>query len=123
MKQRQISQQKHRTERGFTLIEVMISIVVMTIGILAVLASFATAIAATASAEEDLVARHKALDAMESIYTARNSQQLPFASINNRNRASACASFLSPINFSASAPATLIGSKSTSWLKTFLFGL
>src|ERR1700690_1504574 len=83
MKQRQISQQKHRTERGFTLIEVMISIVVMTIGILAVLASFATAIAATASAEEDLVARHKALDAMESIYTARNSQQLPFASINN----------------------------------------
>ena len=61
----------------------MIATVVMTIGILALMASFATAIAATASAEEDLVARHKALDAMESIYTARNSQQLPFASINN----------------------------------------
>jgi type II secretory pathway pseudopilin PulG len=70
-------------DAGFTLIETMIAIVVMTIGILALMASFATAIAATASAQEDLIARHKALDAMESIYTARNSQQIPFASVNN----------------------------------------
>jgi prepilin-type N-terminal cleavage/methylation domain-containing protein len=68
---------------GFTLIEVMIAMLVMTIGILAVLASFSTAIRATASAQEDLIARHKAIDAMESIYAARNSQQLPFTSINN----------------------------------------
>jgi hypothetical protein len=61
----------------------MISIVIMTVGLLALIASFATAITATASAQEDLIARQKALDAMESIYTARNSQQLPFASINN----------------------------------------
>jgi type II secretory pathway pseudopilin PulG len=74
---------KKKNEGGFTLLETMIAIVVMTIGLLAVIASFATAICATASAQEDLIARHKALDAMESIYTARNSQQLPFASINN----------------------------------------
>lgn len=74
---------KNRAESGFSMIEVMIAIVVLTIGLLAVMATFATAISATASAQEDLIARHKALDAMESIYTARNSQQLPFASINN----------------------------------------
>ena len=83
MTQENKSVRKHSTERGFTLLEVMIAIVVMTIGLLAVMASFATAITATASAQEDLIARHKALDAMESIYTARNSQQLPFTSINN----------------------------------------
>ena len=83
MTQENKSVRKHASERGFTLLEVMIAIVVMTIGLLAVMASFATAISATASAQEDLIARHKALDAMESIYTARNSQQLPFASINN----------------------------------------
>jgi type IV pilus modification protein PilV len=83
MTQENKSVRKHATERGFTLLEVMIAIVVMTIGLLAVMASFATAISATASAQEDLIARHKALDAMESIYTARNSQQVPFASINN----------------------------------------
>lgn len=77
------SVRKHSAEGGFTLLEVMIAIMVMTIGLLAVIATFATAISATASAQEDLVARHKALDAMESIYTARNSQQLPFTAIQN----------------------------------------
>ncbi|HTS08633.1 MAG TPA: prepilin-type N-terminal cleavage/methylation domain-containing protein, partial [Candidatus Eisenbacteria bacterium] len=72
-----------KIEDGFSLIEVMIAIVVMSVGILAVIASFATAVAATQSAEEDLIARQKALEAMESIYTARNSQQIPFASVAN----------------------------------------
>lgn len=70
-------------QAGFTLVEVMIAIVVMTIGLLAVVASIATALATTQSAQEDLIARQKAREALESIYTARNSQQLPFASINN----------------------------------------
>jgi prepilin-type N-terminal cleavage/methylation domain-containing protein len=74
---------KLRTQRGFTLIEVMIAIAIMSISMLALIATFGTAIAATESAQEDLIARHKALDAMESIYTARNSQQLPFSAINN----------------------------------------
>ena len=72
-----------RKNEGFTLIEVMIAIVVMSIGILALIASLATAVAATQSSEEDLIARQKALEAMESIYTARNSQQIPFASVAN----------------------------------------
>lgn len=83
MRQTKQSVRKLSGEGGFSLLEVMIAIVVMTIGLLALIASFATAIAATSSSQEDLIARHKALDAMESIYTARNSQQLPFASINN----------------------------------------
>jgi prepilin-type N-terminal cleavage/methylation domain-containing protein len=72
-----------KVEGGFTLIEVMIAIVVMSVGLLAVIASFATAISATQSAEEDLIARQKVLEAMESIYTARNAQQIPFASVAN----------------------------------------
>jgi type II secretory pathway pseudopilin PulG len=83
MTQKKRLERKHVAEGGFTLLETMIAIVVMTVGLLALMASFATAISATASSQEDLIARHKALDAMESIYTARNSQQLPFASINN----------------------------------------
>jgi len=74
---------RRKTDEGFTLIEVMIAIVVMAVGLLAVIASFATAIAATQSAEEDLIARQKVLDAFESIYTARNAQQIPFLSVAN----------------------------------------
>jgi prepilin-type N-terminal cleavage/methylation domain-containing protein len=84
MRQNKIAEKMSlQRERGFSLLEVMIAIVVMTIGLLAVIATFATAIAATQSAQEDLIARQKAIEAMESIYTARNSQQIPFASIGN----------------------------------------
>jgi len=71
------------TERGFTLIETMIAIVIMSIGILTVVAAFATAIASTQNAQQDLIARQKALEAMESIFTARNTQQITFAQIAN----------------------------------------
>jgi prepilin-type N-terminal cleavage/methylation domain-containing protein len=70
-------------QRGFSLIEVMIAMAVMSIGLCALIACFALALTATESAQEDLIARQKALDALESIYTARNSQQIPFAAINN----------------------------------------
>lgn len=68
---------------GFSLVEVMIAIAVMSVGLLAVVGSIATALANTQAAQEDLVARHKALEALESIYTARNSQQVAFTAINN----------------------------------------
>jgi prepilin-type N-terminal cleavage/methylation domain-containing protein len=83
MTQKTNSVKQRRAQRGFSLLEVMIAMVVMTIGMLAVLLSFGTAITATEWAQEDLIARHKALDALESIYTARNSQQFPFGSINS----------------------------------------
>lgn len=72
-----------RKQRGFTLVEVMISIAVMSIGLLSVVASIATALQTTQSAQEDLIARQKAMEALESIYTARNAQQVSFAAINN----------------------------------------
>lgn len=70
---------------GFTLIEVMISIAILTVALLALAATFASALSATAGAQEDLVAKQKALEAIESIYTARNTQQLGFAAIANIN--------------------------------------
>jgi prepilin-type N-terminal cleavage/methylation domain-containing protein len=74
----------HRAaQRGFTLIETMIAIAVMTIGIVSLLAVFGTAVASTQNAQENLIARQKALETMESIYTARNTQQITFAQIAN----------------------------------------
>jgi type II secretory pathway pseudopilin PulG len=68
---------------GFTMIETMIAIVIMSVGIISVLAAFGTAVAATQNAQENLIARQKALEAMESIYTARNTQQITFPQIAN----------------------------------------
>jgi prepilin-type N-terminal cleavage/methylation domain-containing protein len=76
--------QRHSTTQGgFTLIEVMIAIVILGIDILTVVAAFATAVGSTQNAQENLIARQKALEAMESIFTARNTQQITFAQIAN----------------------------------------
>lgn len=83
MKLNRFRKTEQAKQSGFSLVEVMIAIVVMTIGLLAVVGAIATAVASTQSAQEDLIARHKALEALESIYTARNSQQIPFNAINN----------------------------------------
>jgi prepilin-type N-terminal cleavage/methylation domain-containing protein len=77
------SRRNRRTDAGFTLIEVMVAIVILSIGILTVVAAFATAVATTENAQENLIARQKALEAMESIFTARNTQQITFAQIAN----------------------------------------
>jgi prepilin-type N-terminal cleavage/methylation domain-containing protein len=71
------------SQRGFSLIEVMISAAILTVGIVAVIGGFGAAITATQYAQYDLIARQKALQAMESIYTARNTQQITFAQIAN----------------------------------------
>lgn len=70
-------------QRGFTIIETMIAVAIMSIGILTLIAAFATAVGATQNAQENLIARQKALEATESIYTARNAQQIAFSQIGN----------------------------------------
>ena len=73
----------HNSQSGFTIIETMIAIAIMSIGIVTLIAAFATAVGATNNAQENLIARQKTLEAMESVYTARNTQQISFARIGN----------------------------------------
>ena len=77
------SQAHASRQGGFTLIETMIAIAIMGIALVTMLAAFGTAIATTQNAESNLIAREKALQAMESIYTARNTQQITFSQIGN----------------------------------------
>jgi hypothetical protein len=61
----------------------MIAIVILMVGVLTLVAVFATAVASTQNAQENLIARQKAEEALESIFTARNTQQINFAQIAN----------------------------------------
>ena len=74
----------HNTgQSGFTLLEVMFAIVLLMIGILTIVAALGSALGTTHNAQENLIARQKALEAMESIFTARNTQQVNFSKIGN----------------------------------------
>jgi prepilin-type N-terminal cleavage/methylation domain-containing protein len=70
-------------QRGFTMIEVMISAVILTVGLVAVLGSLCAMLAANQAAQQDMLARQIASEAMEAVYTARNDSEMTWAQVNN----------------------------------------
>ncbi len=70
-------------ESGFSLVEVLFAGAVMTIGLLAILGLFGTALASTQSSQLDELAHARATQTLESVYTARQTAQLGWDSINN----------------------------------------
>lgn len=72
-----------RSECGFSLIEVMISAAILMTGLLSLLGVFGLAMASTQQAQQDMIARQLASEAMESLFTARDSAQIPWDSVQN----------------------------------------
>jgi prepilin-type N-terminal cleavage/methylation domain-containing protein len=73
----------NKAQRGFSLIEVMVSAAIMTVGLLTLLGVFGLAMASTQTAQEDMIARQLGNEAMESIFTARDTSQTQWDSIQN----------------------------------------
>ncbi|HEY1462947.1 MAG TPA: prepilin-type N-terminal cleavage/methylation domain-containing protein [Terriglobales bacterium] len=70
-------------QQGFSLLEVMISIMILMTGFVSLLGIFGLAMAVTQGAHQDLVAKQLASEAMESIFTARDTAQLDWTQIAN----------------------------------------
>ena len=70
-------------ERGFTLIEVMISMVVLTIGLLSMLGVFGIAMASTQTSQQNAIAKQVANEALEGILTARETANVTWGQIQN----------------------------------------
>lgn len=71
------------TCKGFSLIEVLIAIVILTVGLLALMAFMAKALATVHAVEDDQIAKQKSREALESIYAARNDSTISFDQIQN----------------------------------------
>jgi prepilin-type N-terminal cleavage/methylation domain-containing protein len=89
-------------EAGFSLIEVVVSMAVLTIGMVSLLGVFGLAMASTQTSQDDMIAKQLANEAYESVLTARNTSQMNWDSIQNVNStncpetgASSCGIFLS----------------------------
>ena len=72
-----------RNSDGFSTIEVLVAIFVIVIALTSLLSLFSYAIATMQLTQDLLIAKQKAREALESIFTARNTSQITFDMIQN----------------------------------------
>jgi len=72
-----------RTQRGFTLLEVMISMLVLSLGVLSLVSVFTQGLRASYQTQIQYIAQQKAQEALETIFTARDTKLLTWSQIAN----------------------------------------
>lgn len=72
-----------KSQSGFSLLETVIAIVVLTFGVLALVAILTEGVLHVATAQSHLIAKEKAAEAIESVFTARDTRVLTWAQIQN----------------------------------------
>jgi hypothetical protein len=77
------SRRKRSAQTGFTLIEAVISIVILTVGILSLAAIFAQGILLASLTQYNYIAEKKAEEAVETIFAARNDRTLVWSQLQN----------------------------------------
>ena len=75
--------QTSKTQRGFSLIEVMVSMVILVIGLVSMLGVFGIAMAATQTSQENATAKQLANESIEGILTARETANVTWTQIQN----------------------------------------
>lgn len=74
---------KRHQEKGFTLLETMIALVVLAIGVLGLGAMLADSLAYMQGSQADFIAQQKAEEAVEAINTAKYTNNITFAQVSN----------------------------------------
>jgi len=93
--------QTHRhDESGFSLVETIISLGVLTVGTLGLAGVFAQGLKSTATSPNELVATQKAAEAIESVYSARDARTVTWAQVRNTSDGGIFLGTETPINLS-----------------------
>jgi len=100
---------KNSGQRGFTLIEAMISIVILSFGVLSLAAVYSQGLFYANTTQVDYIAEKKAEAAIETIFTARDTQLLTWSQINNTTGSTTGVFLPGPQPMYAPGPDGLIG--------------
>jgi len=74
---------KTRRQKGFTLIEAIISMGILVVGVFSLTSIFTSGLQSSSRVQVEFIAQQKAQQAMECLFTARDTRILSWAQINN----------------------------------------
>lgn len=72
-----------RHDKGFGLVEAIVGLTILSFGLLGVAAAFAQGMRSLAGSNYDILAREKAVEAVESVYSSRDTKTVAWAEIRN----------------------------------------
>jgi prepilin-type N-terminal cleavage/methylation domain-containing protein len=72
-----------RKQKGFTLLETMIAMAILSFGVLSLASIYTQGLKSSNQVQMQYIANQKAQEALETIFTSRDTQLLSFAEINN----------------------------------------
>ena len=72
-----------RSEAGFSLVESLVSLGILSVGMLGIAGAFLQGSVQLTGSDLDLLAREKAAEAIESVFTARDTRTIQWAQIRN----------------------------------------
>jgi prepilin-type N-terminal cleavage/methylation domain-containing protein len=78
-----IRKRSSRKQKGFTLLETMIAMAILSFGVLSMASFFSQGLQNSNRVQMQYIANEKAQEALETIFTSRDTQLLSFAEINN----------------------------------------
>ena len=98
-----------RSQTGFTLIEMLVASVVLSIGVLGLAATLADGLAYMDMSKYDYIAQQKASEAVESIFTARDMGEATWTSICNVGAGPGCIFMTGPRQLCDPGPDGIVG--------------
>src|ERR1700733_8370422 len=85
---------KRRSTKGFTLLETMIALIVLFVGLLGLAAMLGDALAYMRGSQDDFIAQQKAEEAAEAIFTAKYTNGVTWAQVQNNGPVTPAGLFL-----------------------------
>ena len=91
-----------RSESGFSLIETMVSMLVLTVGVLGLSQAFISGVQKSSSSPFEVLATQKAAEAIESVFAARDSHTISWALMKNQADGGVFVDVATPMKLSGS---------------------
>lgn len=102
---------RQQREKGFSLLETLIALVVLAVGVLALAAMLGDALAYMQGSQNDFIAQQKAEEAAEAIFTAKYTNNATWAQISNNSVTNTAGLFVTgAIPLTLPGPDGLVGS-------------